>query len=95
MLMIPRAYGETSFKVEHLKFYNELPQNLNYYILTDPATNPNVSTYKKLDFTAMFLIGAGAGRRLYIIDMIHDRIGLKEKWEALKTWHTRYNIWET
>lgn len=95
MLMIPRAYGETSFKVEHLKFYNELPQNLNYYILTDPATNPNVSTYKKLDFTAMFLIGAGAGRRLYVVDMIHDRIGLKEKWEALKTWHTRYNIWET
>ena len=92
MLLSPLGKGFATFDIAHLRFYNDVPAKLNYYILSDPASNPNIATYKKLDSTAMILIGAGAGRRIYILDIICDKIGLKDKWEALKLWHTQYNI---
>jgi predicted phage terminase large subunit-like protein len=93
MLQTPLVQGTATFKKEWLEFYDELPEDLNYYILSDPATNPELSTTKRrLDFTSIFLIGAGKGRKLYVVDMVRDRIGLKDKWEALKQYHKRYSI---
>lgn len=93
MLQIPLKQGSAKFKSDWLSFYDNLPEDLNYYIISDPATNPDLSsTKRRLDYTSMFLIGAGKGRKLYVIDMVRDRIGLKDKWELLKKYHKQYTI---
>ena len=96
MLQTPLQHGSSMFKTEWLKFYTNLPDDLNYYILSDPAKNPELSnTGRKLDYSVQMLIGAGANNRIYIIDMLRDRIGIKDKWENLKKWHKMYPIMDT
>jgi phage terminase large subunit-like protein len=92
MLLKPYGKGFSILDVADLRFYDDLPDVLNYYIVGDPAVNPKYTTYKDKDKTALFLLGAGAGRRIYIVDFIHEEIGLKEKWEQLKLWHDRYDV---
>lgn len=57
-----------------------------YYILSDPASNPAYSTLnvRKLDYSVMVLLGAGKGRKLYLVDLLRNKISLKDKWEQLK-----------
>ena len=96
MLQTPLQHGSSTFRSEWLKFYDKLPDNLNYYILSDPAKNPELSsTGRRLDYSVQMLIATGTNNRIYIIDMLRDRIGLKDKWENLKKWHNMYPIMGT
>lgn len=93
ILQTPLEMGASAFKVDDLRFYENLPSEpLRFYIMVDPGTNPDLSTMKDLDFTAMWLIATGRGRRIYVVDLVRDHIGLKEKWAQLKDWHSRYQI---
>lgn len=93
ILQEPLEMGASAFKIDDLRFYDNLPtETLRYYIMVDPGTNPDLSTMKDLDYTAMWLIATGKGRRIYVVDMVRDHIGLKEKWAQLKDWHMRYTI---
>lgn len=96
-LQTPLQHGSATFKVEWLKFYVNLPEEMYYYILSDPASNPAYSTLnvRKLDYSVMVLLGAGKGRKLYLVDLLRDKISLKDKWEQLKLWHKRYPIMTT
>lgn len=95
ILQQPLQQGEALFKLEDLKFYDEVPAVGKYYILVDPASDPDLAITKDLDYTAMFLVKVCTGRRVFIIDMVRDRIGAKDKWKYLKDWHSRYNIIDT
>lgn len=95
ILQQPLQQGTAVFKAEDLMFYDDEPLIGKYYILVDPASDPELATSSKLDYTSMWLIKACAGKRIYIIDMVRDRIGAKDKWKLLKDWHVRYDIVDT
>lgn len=95
ILQQPLEQGTAVFKEDDLRFYDEEPAIGRYYVLVDPASDPELATSNKLDYTCMWLIKACAGKRIYIIDMVRDRIGIKDKWKILKDWHVRYDIVDT
>ena len=96
ILQQPLQQGSAAFKTDDLRFYDKEPDFGKYYIVADPATDPELSTNPgRLDSTVMWLVKACAGRRIYIIDMIRDKIGNKKKWSQLKDWHARYDIMDT
>lgn len=93
ILMSPQERGDAIFKKDHLKFYNELPDKLFYYIIGEPASDPALALHPEdIDYTALMLIATAPGERIYIVDMVRDKIGVKDKWDIIKDWHTRYEI---
>lgn len=96
ILQQPLQQGAAIFKADDLRFYDNEPAIGRYYVVADPASDPELAVKAdSLDHTVMWLVKACAGKRLYIIDMIRDRIGIKDKWNNLKDWHSRYPIVDT
>ena len=88
MLQDPVADEAQNFKEEWLQTWNvETTKNLAIYILVDPASKKK----KNSDYTAMFVIGLGADKNYYIIDMIRDRLNLTEKMQVLFALHKMYH----
>jgi hypothetical protein len=83
-----QAEKERGFKTEWVHHWKVLPslKALNKYIFVDPAGDGPESN----SFTAMVVVGLGADRHAYILDMIKDRIGLVRKGELLFELHKKY-----
>lgn len=79
-LQNPAAGNEAMFKKEWLSFIDIRPATLNVYIMVDPAH----SKKKGSDNTAMAVIGIDAGNNKYLLDGYRHKMGLKERWEALR-----------
>jgi phage terminase large subunit-like protein len=79
-LQNPAAGNEAMFKKEWLSFIDIRPATLNVYIMVDPAH----SKKKGSDNTAMAVIGIDAGNNRYLLDGYRHKMGLKERWEALR-----------
>lgn len=79
-LQNPAAGNEAMFKKEWLSFIDIRPASLNVYIMVDPAH----SKKKGSDNTAMAVIGIDAGNNKYLLDGYRHKMGLKERWEALR-----------
>lgn len=79
-LMNPAAGNEAMFRQEWLQFIDIRPSTLNVYIMVDPAH----SRKKGSDNTAMAVIGIDAGNNKYLLDGYRHKMGLKERWEALR-----------
>ena len=60
---------------------------MNGLIIGDPASKKKKSS----DFTVIWVIGMAADRNYYFVDGICDRLGLSDRWTALKTLHQRWN----
>lgn len=83
----PSPEGGGEFRKEWIQYYDELaPHTLNYYILVDPAN----SKTKDSDYTAMVVIGAGGDGNLYLIDLVRDRLNVREREEKLFELHKKY-----
>jgi len=80
MLQNPAAGNEAMFKKEWLSFIDIRPSTLNVYIMVDPAH----SKKKGSDNTAMAVIGIDAGGNKYLLDGYRHKMGLRERWEALR-----------
>jgi len=80
MLQNPAAGNEAMFKKEWLSFIDIRPATLNVYIMVDPAH----SKKKGSDNTAMAVIGIDAGNNKYLLDGYRHKMGLRERWEALR-----------
>lgn len=80
MLQNPSAGNEAMFRKEWLRFADVRPGTLNVYIMVDPAH----SKKKGSDNTAMSVVGVDAGRNRYLLDGYRHKMGLKERWEALR-----------
>ena len=87
MLQNPNAGSQAMFKIENLMVYLKRPALLNVYILVDPAN----SKKKGSDLTAMCVIGVDSSYHKYLLDGVHHRMGLAEKWDALKTLHKKWS----
>jgi len=81
ILLNPTSQSLQNFKLQWLKYYGGYnpQQNLNIYIIVDPAH----SKKKESDYTAIFVIGAGEDGNYYVIDMVRDRLNLKERTDKL------------
>lgn len=71
---------------EYMRAPAEVRQGLNVYLVCDPAT----SKRKGSDFTAFWVIGLGADRNYYVLDMHRDRLSLSERWSWLVSLHRQW-----
>jgi phage terminase large subunit-like protein len=79
-LQNPAAGNEAMFRKDWLSFIDIRPATLNVYIMVDPAH----SKKKGSDNTAMAVIGVDAGNNKYLLDGYRHKMGLRERWEALR-----------
>ncbi len=80
MLQNPAAGSEAMFEAGWLKFSDIRPRTLNVYITVDPAS----SKKKGSDRTAIVVSGIDAGRNKYLLDGMHHRMSLGDRWLAIK-----------
>ena len=79
-LQNPAAGTQAMFSKDWLKFIDIRPSTLNVYIMCDPAH----SKKKDSDNTAFAVIGVDAANNKYLLDGFRHKMGLKERWEALR-----------
>lgn len=89
LLLNPKMENVSGFKEEWwLTWPNSNHENLNFYIIVDPARSKS----KAADNTAMWLIGYGADKNIYVVDFVYDKLSLTEKADVLFKWHQNYPV---
>lgn len=100
MLQNPKADETQGFRREWLQRYSNVNAGagMNKYILVDPAS----SKKKGSDYTCMWVIGLGADKNYYALDIVRDRlslpqrtaklIALHKKWRPLQVRYERYGM---
>jgi predicted phage terminase large subunit-like protein len=86
MLLDPTADERQGFKEEWVCFATASPRGQNIVILVDAAS----SKKKGSDYTAMWCLGLGQDRKVYIHDMLRDRLSLTERADMLMAWHRKW-----
>lgn len=86
MLQNPAAGNAVIFDKAWLKFMEIRPATLNIYILCDPAS----SKKKGSDKTAIPVIGVDAAGNRWLVDGLHHRMGLRERWLSIKALRKRW-----
>lgn len=86
MLQDPKADETQGFKEEWLRFAQISERGLNKYILVDPAS----AKKKGSDYTAAWVIGLGADKNFYILDIVRDRLNLTQRADLVMNWHRRW-----
>lgn len=91
ILLDPRADAQQGFRREWLRFYTSITKaqsdKMTKYILVDSAS----SKKKSSDFTAMWVVGLGVDGNYYALDMVRDRLNLKERGDRLFELHRKWN----
>lgn len=88
ILQDPKADETQGFLDRWLKFWPaNNTEGLNIYIICDPANEKK----KENDYTAIFVIGLGADKNIYVIDMIRDRLNLTERTNKIFMLRQRYS----
>lgn len=86
----PRSIDGDEFSDSSLQIYETHPVNLrgacNVYIIVDPATTKKKSS----DYTAMVVIGCGGDGNFYILDVVRDRMDLRERTDTLIHLHRKW-----
>ena len=86
MLQNPAAGNAVIFDKAWLKFMEIRPATLNIYILCDPAS----SKKKGSDKTAIPVVGVDAAGNRWLVDGLHHRMGLRERWTSIKALRKRW-----
>jgi len=88
MLLNPNADDTQGFKEQDLRYYDfSSSHNLNVYIVVDPANEKKKSS----DYTVMCVIGLGPDHNYYLLDLIRDRLNLRERGDNLFRLHKKWN----
>jgi phage terminase large subunit-like protein len=85
-LLRPVSDEDQKFRGEWIRYYDKLPDSLNYLILVDPANEKK----KKSDYTVMVALGIDRARNWFLLNMVRDKLNLKERWKALYQMHLEY-----
>lgn len=84
MLQNPKADETQAFKVDWLRKYEKTQrEGQNICILVDAASEKKKSS----DYTSIWVIGFNSDQNIYALDMIRDRLNLKQRAEALFDLH--------
>ncbi len=86
MLQDPKADETQGFKQEWLRFSQVNGLGLNIYMIFDPAS----AKKKDSDFTAGWVLGLGADKNIYVLDMVRDRLSLTQRADLVMSWHRRW-----
>lgn len=76
MLLNPVSDKDKKFRRDWIQYYDELPKSIRLYQIADPAN----AKKKKSDWTAMGVIGIDSEGNIYLIDAIHDKFSLGERY---------------
>jgi phage terminase large subunit-like protein len=98
-LLNPLADEVQGFKKEWIRYYQSSDgSGMNIYLIVDPASEKK----KTSDYTAMFVIGLGEDQNFYVLDIVRDRLNLKEradtvfylvkKWNPLGIGYEKYGM---
>lgn len=85
-LQNPRASAVDGFDRAWLRHWRNEPTGINKYILADPAN----SKRKGSDYTAVFVVGLGADRNYYVLEMYRDRLSLTERTDLVFRLHRQH-----
>lgn len=80
MLQNPAAAGQAMFDHKWRRYIDIRPATLNVYILCDPAGSKKVGS----DNTAIAVLGIDAAWNMYLLDGLHDKLNLAERWQAIR-----------
>lgn len=91
MLQDPTADRKQGFDPAWLRYVDderdEDGAGMTRYLLVDPASEKR----KDSDYTSMGVIGLGADRNYYLLDLVRDRMNLRERGDALFALH---KVWQ-
>jgi phage terminase large subunit-like protein len=90
MLQNPVAASHQKFKIDWIRFNNELPEGMNLYLLVDPAH----AKKKTSDYTVYWVIGAAQDRTYRVVTVVRDRFNLGERCDMLFRLVQKYGIQE-
>ncbi len=87
-MQTPSPTGGGEFRLEWLHYYEgKLPHDtMNIYITVDPADAKG----KNSDFTCMCVLGLGSDENVYLLDMVRDKLNLRERQLKLFELHQKY-----
>lgn len=88
MLVQPVSLKAGSLKVEWLKNWWDAKKlaGHNIYLIIDPSAGKS----EKSDFTAALLVGLSWDKKIRVIDMRRERIGLQKRWEMLLSYQQKF-----
>lgn len=86
MMQNPLSGKQRMFNVSDLGIYECRPENLNVYILIDPARS------KKKDSanTAMCVIGVDYAMNKYLLDGYNHKMDLQERWQGMRNLYVKW-----
>lgn len=89
MLLDPKADETQGFKREWTddKHSGTSWRGMNTYLLFDPAS----AKKKTSDYTAAWAVGLSSDLRVYILDIVRDRLNLVQRTELLLDWHRKFD----
>lgn len=91
ILLNPKADSLQGFQREWIKHYTTINERvLTKYLLVDAAS----SKKKASDYTAMMIVGLGADQNYYVLDMVRDRLNLKERGDRLFELHRKWKPYQ-
>lgn len=92
----PAPTGGGEFVKEWLNYYKGKLSgtNMNIYIMVDPANTKKTTS----DYTCMMVVGLGADQNIYVLDIVRDRLNLREREDELfrlhAKWKPKYVLYE-
>jgi predicted phage terminase large subunit-like protein len=88
MLQDPTADATQGFKEEWLRYYSApiKGEGMRKIILCDPANEKKATS----DYTSVWVLGLNYDRKIYILDMVRDRLNLTERTNLLFSLHQRW-----
>jgi len=88
MMLCPVAKGANMFDQENLRYYEQEPPLIKKIVVVDPANTKKAYS----DYTVMACLGVDPYKNYYLLDMIRDKMELKEKWLALHTFMLKNGV---
>jgi phage terminase large subunit-like protein len=88
MLQDPKSDETQGFKREWLKFYGGSidHRNMVKLILCDPANEKKATS----DYTSIWVLGFNSDQKIYVLDIVRDRLNLTERTTAMFKLHQHY-----
>jgi predicted phage terminase large subunit-like protein len=88
MLQDPKSDETQGFKEDWLKFYpgTAKHQEMVKLILVDPANEKKATS----DYTSIWVLGFNTDQKVYVLDIVRDRLNLTERTAAIFALHRAY-----
>lgn len=88
LLLDPKQGKTSGFEVDWLRYWHvQETQNLKRIIFCDPAKKKNRTS----DFCVFWVLGYGADRNWYALDIVRDKLDLSQRTAKLFQLHQRWN----